>query len=473
MAPWLVGRALANVEMPSSEQPWSVVGDLGSDGVARLAVGGMGEGTLTVEWSTVLGRKLSGRSVGDKATAATDFTAQATLKNLPSDSEVLYKARVGDKTVYGRFKTAPSSTDTPVRLVWGGDVVGQGWGIDPARGGMLTFASMLKENPHFFLHSGDTIYADVPVSALKEMDNGETWHNLTIPEKLSPATTLKDFHGNYRYNFLDEHYRKFFAQVPVIVQWDDHEVKNNWSPAEHADLADPGRQAFRNYWPIRDGRSEPLYRKLSFGPLVDVFVLDLRAHRAPNSDNDQSEAGAETVMLGPEQSAWFKEAMAESRAVWKIVGGEMPLATYTPEWGLDSWANGKAEVLGREHELADILSFFKRKKIENVVWLSADVHYAMAIEYLPEKAAFKDFQPFWEFIAGPLHAGTFSPQGDLDPTFGPVEHFCAVPRDLPPNRPPSDDLQFYGKIEASLDQLAVSLHQRQGKEIYEVVIPAS
>ena len=473
MAPWLVGRALANVEMPSSEQPWSVVGDLGSDGVARLAVGGMGEGTLTVEWSTVLGRKLSGRSVGDKATAATDFTAQATLKNLPSDSEVLYKARVGAKTVYGRFKTAPSSTDTPVRLVWGGDVVGQGWGIDPARGGMLTFAPMLKENPHFFLHSGDSIYADVPVSPIKKMDNGETWHNLTIPEKRSPAATLKDFHGNYRYNFLDEHYRKFFAQVPVIVQWDDHEVKNNWSPAEHADLADPGRQAFRNYWPVRDGRSEPLYRKLSFGPLVDVFVLDLRDYRAPNSDNDQSKAGPETLMLGPEQVAWFKEAMAESRAVWKIVGGEMPLATYTPEWGLDSWANGKAEVLGREHELADILSFFKRKKIENVVWLSADVHYAMAIEYLPEKAAFKDFQPFWEFIAGPLHAGTFSPQGDLDPTFGPVEHFCAVPRDLPPNRPPSDDLQFYGKIEAGLDQLAVSLHQRQGKEIYKVVIPAS
>ena len=62
----------------------------------------------------------------------------------------------------GRFRTAPADR-RDVSFVWGGDVAGQGWGINPDDGGMFTFATMRKHRPDFLLHSGDTIYADGPI----------------------------------------------------------------------------------------------------------------------------------------------------------------------------------------------------------------------------------------------------------------------------------------------------------------------
>jgi alkaline phosphatase D len=60
----------------------------------------------------------------------------------------------------------------------------------------------------------------------------------------------------------------------------------------------------------------------------------------------------------------------------------------------------------------------QREKIRNTVWLTADVHYTAAHWYDPSAAKFQQFDPFWEFVSGPIHAGTFGP-GELDQTFGP------------------------------------------------------
>ena len=65
------------------------------------------------------------------------------------------------------------------------------------------------------------------------------------------------------------------------------------------------------------------------------------------------------------------------------------------------------------------------ERIRNVVWVTGDVHYAAAHHYDPQRARFKEFDPFWEFVAGPLHAGTFGPN-DLDGTFGPELRFSSV-----------------------------------------------
>ena len=48
-------------------------------------------------------------------------------------------------------------------FVWSGDTAGGGWGIDLARGGMRTYATMLANRPDFFIHCGDGIYADCPI----------------------------------------------------------------------------------------------------------------------------------------------------------------------------------------------------------------------------------------------------------------------------------------------------------------------
>jgi alkaline phosphatase D len=470
LTPFLVHASRAETANPYAPA-WVVAGDVTARR-AKIAAGGLGFGSLELEWSTRADGWQSRYVRGGVSRPETDGTAQALLTNLPAGREIFFRARIGNRSAAGRFRTAPESPDQAVRFVWGGDVAGQGWGIDPSRQGMLTFRSMMNENPDFFIHCGDSIYADDPLPSRRVLDDGSVWSNIVSPEKRQAATTLKQFQGNYRYNFLDDHYRRFFARVPVIAQWDDHEVFNNWSPTRDAKPAGFAFQAFQQYWPMQQLSPRQLYRKISFGPNLDVFVLDLRSYRADNSENRQKERGPETVLLGRQQLSWLKKELSESQAVWKVMAGEMPISTHSPKFGLDNWANGDGPPLGRELELAELLSFVRKKQISNLVWLSADVHYAMAIEYNPELAVFKDFLPFWEFVAGPLHAGTFAPSEDLDPTFGAIERFCAVPRLLPPNRPPSEDLQFYGKVAATANGMSVSLHNRRGKEIYRVELRA-
>ena len=68
----------------------------------------------------------------------------------------------------------------------------------------------------------------------------------------------------------------------------------------------------------------------------------------------------------------------------------------------------------------------KRAGVRNTVWLTADVHYTAAHYYNPDKAQFQEFDPFWEFVSGPFHAGTFGPN-ELDNTFGPEVRFIKAP----------------------------------------------
>ena len=89
-----------------------------------------------------------------------------------------------------------------------------------------------------------------------------------------------------------------------------------------------------------------------------------------------------------------------------------------------AWRQGPPQ--GRELEIADLLRFIKTAGIDNTVWLTADVHYTAAHYYDPDKAQFQDFEPFWEFVSGPLNAGTFGPN-ELDKTFGPEVKFIKAP----------------------------------------------
>jgi alkaline phosphatase D len=97
------------------------------------------------------------------------------------------------------------------------------------------------------------------------------------------------------------------------------------------------------------------------------------------------------------------------------------------------------------------------------------VHYAAAHHYHPERARLAGFRPFWEFVAGPLHAGTFGPN-KLDPTFGPELRFLGIPETMKPNRPPSDGLQFFGTldVEAKGRVLTARLHDVAGRELYKL-----
>jgi len=242
-------------------------------------------------------------------------------------------------------------------------------------------------------------------------------------------------------------------------------------------LAARARRAFFEYTPTRHHSADPerIYRTARYGPMLEVFLLDQRTHRGPNSANRQPEPGEETAFLGVEQLRWLKQRLKASTATWKVIASDMPIGLVVRD-GRDAYeaaANADAgPPLGRELEVADLLRFLKAESVRNVVWLTADVHYAAAYHYSPERARFADFNPFWEFVAGPLHAGTFGP-GQLDATFGPRVEFSSLPAGMKPNRPPSEGLQFFGlaRIDAKSRALTVSLHNVEGKSLYSIELP--
>ncbi|WP_150524132.1 alkaline phosphatase D family protein [Roseibium sediminis] len=428
-----------------------------------------------------------------------DFAAKRLLENLPSDQDIFYRVAFTDlgdvnaisEPMTGRFRTAPGSRRS-VKFVWSGDTAGQGWGIDKARGGMKTYATMQRHQPDFFIHSGDTIYADGPMKETVELKDGTIWKNELIEEKTKVAETLDEYRGQWKYNLMDDNLRAFNAEVPTFFQWDDHEVVNNWSASKDLTvddryseknvqlLAARAARAFHELTPIRYTPSEPgrVYRKIAYGPMLDVFFLDLRSYRGPNGASLEEDMNPASRVLGEQQVAWLKRELASSNATWKVIASDMPLGlivwdNWKEKAGAEAIANGDhGAPKGRELEFADLLRYINVADIDNIVFLTADVHYTAAHYYNPDKAQFQDFKPFWEFVSGPIHAGTFGPN-DLDMTFGPEVRYVKAPTaEQGANLPPSMGLQFFGivEIDGATEQFTVRLMDRDDVELYSVTL---
>lgn len=449
---------------------------------------------MLVEWSTTESFKTRHRVRGPAALRDSDFTAKLDLTGLPAGERIFYRVRFRDLSspkvssapLTGSFRTASRSRDD-LFFAWSGDTAGQGFGINPDFGGMKIYESIRRLAPQFFIHSGDAIYADGPIPASIKLDDGTLWKNVTTEATSKVAETLAEFRGNYLYNLLDDNVRRFNAEVPMLVQWDDHETTNNWYPGEMLDgdgrytvksaslLAARGKRAFLEYMPIRTSLRGPerIYRRFHCGPPLDVFLIDMRSFRGANSPNRQPKRGPKTAILGGGQLRWLKRQLLSSRATWKVIASDMPIGLIVRDGkNFEAVANGNGPALGRELEIAELLRFIKANRIRNVVWLTADVHYAAAHYYDPGKAKFTQFSPFWEFVAGPMNAGTFGPN-ELDDTFGPQVRFQSIPQTLKPARPPSEGLQFFGtvKIDGKDETLTVQLHNLTGKRLYSVELP--
>jgi alkaline phosphatase D len=421
------------------------------------------------------------RIVGPMALEATDFTSRVRIRGVEPGQTVFYRVSyldLGDyktmsEPVGGQFRVPPA-TNNDVSFVWSADTVGQGWGINPDLGGMTIYEAMRRLTPDFFIHCGDAIYADNPLQAENRLPDGRVWKNIITEAKSKVAETLDDFRGNHRYNFLDDNLRRFNAEVPMLAQWDDHDVIDNWYWERRLDgdaryrqksaavLAAYGERAFREYMPLSGSLDGPmqLYRKFSFGPRLDVFRIDMRSYRGRNGANRQATAGPETAFLGNQHLEWRKGALKESKATWKMIAADMPIGVVVyDDWrsksGSEAVANGDdGPPLGRELEIADLLAFIKREDIRNVNWITGDVHYAATHRYDPNRAAFSDVTPFY---------GGFGPNL-LDRTFGPEVIFQKVP---PPGRfdlAPSEGSCHFGhvKIDGATGGLTVTHRDATG-----------
>lgn len=427
---------------------------------------------------------------GPTALPIDDFTTKLDVTGLGDMESLHYRVRyaaLGDERALsepavGRLRLPPTRPRN-VRFVWSGDTVGQGWGINPDLGGMRIYDTMRQVRPDFFIHSGDTIYADGPLEERMTLEDGSTWRNIVTPAKAKVAESLAEYRGQYAYNLLDDNLRRFNAEVPMLAQWDDHETVNNWYPGELLDdpryteknvslLNARARRAFMDYMPVRQTPDAPerLYRRFSYGPDLEIFRLDMRSYRDANSANRQANPGSGAAFLGDAQLQWLLDGLRQSRATWKIVASDMPLGLVVKDGErYEAVANAEpGQPLGREQEIARLLEALHRANVQNIVWLTADVHYTAAHHYSPERASFQNFTPFWEFVSGPLNAGTFGP-GELDATFGPEAVFTKAPPSGQANLPPSAGYQFFGQVDLDAEsrELTVTLKDTAGTALFE------
>ena len=248
------------------------------------------------------------------------------------------------------------------------------------------------------------------------------WKNLVAEGVEKVAETLDEFRGRWKYNMLDDNLRAFNASVPTFFQWDDHEVINNWSASKDLSsrralqgrsrsplLAARAGRAFHEMTPIRYLPEEPgrVYRKVSYGPLLDIFFLDLRCYRGPNGPALETEMTPQSRILGEDA-----DALAQARACRFARDLESHRLRHADRHhrvgqcegqkrrrGDRQWRSGRAQ--GPRARIRRSPALHQDRRIANIVWLTADVHYTAANYYDPDKAQFQDFTPFWEFVSGP------------------------------------------------------------------------
>jgi alkaline phosphatase D len=279
-----------------------------------------------------------------------DHTARFCLTELAPGRPCFYRAVVLGKKAgpVARFVTAPAPEDErKVVFCFSGDT----------RDNYQPFSVMeavRAQNPDFFLHLGDTIYAD---------------HNGT-------AKTLPQFWGKYRANRSDAATQALNAHTSEYAVWDDHEVANNYLPSHP--LAATGQRAFLDYWPLRPELKQAgqIYRSSRWGRALELFLLDGRQYRDPEHGS----------MLGARQKQWLLEGLAASSAIFKFVATPVTMAG----GGRDRWD-------GYPDERKEIFQFIRKKRIHGVVFLSTDLHYA-AIARIPKSGG------LMEVSAGPLGA---------------------------------------------------------------------
>jgi len=282
--------------------------------------------------------------------AIADLTAQIPLDNLQPSTRYYYRGAVGGKSPggIGSFLTAPRPDENAkVSFCFSGDT----------RENYQPFSVMhavQAQRPDFFLHLGDTIYADRGGSARR----------------------VEEFWQKYRANRNDPFQRNCFATTSVYALWDDHEVADNYLPGHP--LASIGQKAFLDYWPIRRSAAEPrrIYRSVRWGGAVELFLLDTRQYRDPKS----------ATMLGQAQREWLLDGLARSTAAFKFVATAVPMSG----GGSDRWD-------GYPKERDKIVRFINQKKLPGVVFMSADLHCA-AVCKIPKSGGLLDI------IAGPLAA---------------------------------------------------------------------
>ncbi|MFJ9765689.1 alkaline phosphatase D family protein [Streptomyces erythrochromogenes] len=365
------------------------------------AVPGSGLGAaVQVGWEVAADRAFSRVVAGGTVTAsaATDHTVKVDVRGLQPQTPYWYRFTAGPAvSPVGRTLTTPGH-DVTTPGVRFGVVSCANW----ESGHFSAYRHLAaRTDLHAVLHLGDYIY---------EYGSGtypEAKYTVRRHEPQHEIVSLADYrtrHGKYK---TDADLQALHHAHPVIAIWDDHEFANdmwaggaeNHTPGAEGDWAaraEAAKQAYFEWMPVRTSTAGTVYRRLRFGTLADLHLLDLRSFRSQQVKvGSGSVDDPERTITGRAQLDWLKSGLAGSNATWKLVGtsvmispvafGSLPahlLGPLTkllglPEGGLaistDQWD-------GYTDDRKELLGHLKDRNIKNTVFLTGDIHMAWANE---------------------------------------------------------------------------------------------
>lgn len=348
----------------------------------------------------------------------------------------------------GRFKTLPAPGARLDQLKVG-YVVCQ----DYSNGYYNAYGYLAQEDVDVVVHLGDYIY-----EYLSDGVGGPGGGSVrVVPPYPSGAQTpqnLADYRHLYQTYRGDAQIQAMHEKFAFIQLWDDHEFMNDCHQDFHEDTPNPGesattpkpllRQAANQAWYEHGLAAVPfnaqadwsssikIYRRFSFGGLMDLIVTDERLYRdGPPCGDQQTQryttqgcANVENparTMLGATQKAWFLDSVTRSTATWKLWANEVMLCQYL----LPNFTTGQAQFFdldqwdGYPVERAEILGAIKDAGVSNFVVLSGDAHLYLA-SYLKTDFNDRTEAPMGvEFMVGAISSGNYldaqvdAPAGNL------------------------------------------------------------
>jgi alkaline phosphatase D len=322
--------------------------------------GGMGNRSVPVRWeiATDPGMAHILRGGTELARPQDGHVVRVVAFGLPPDRWLYYRFRaMGETSRIGRTRTFPAR-GAPVDRLRCAVVSCQNFtdGFFPAYG------DLAKQDLDFVVHVGDYIY-----------EGGAVGTPLT-PERNhigAEIFSVPDYRNRYALYRLDANLQEAQARFPWLTVWDDHEVDNDYAgtiaeegaPFVGADFLARRRNAYQVYsetMPLRPqnrltGNTMRLYRKIEFGRLADIFLLDTRQFRSdqpagdgfgstdPDSANPLLQAAFGEVlfdaqgienpaatMMGSQQEQWLWNGLRQARTGWTVIAQQVMLT----EWNL-------------------------------------------------------------------------------------------------------------------------------------------
>lgn len=256
-----------------------------------------------------------------------------------------------DASPVGRARTLPEAGSTPERIRLGV------MGCQNYPTGLFTACGYLarEDDLDAVFHFGDYIYE---AAGKDRPGNGGRAH--IGPEPM----TLEQYRRRYAQYKTDADLQAAHHSAAFIASYDDHEVSNNWVSDFDQDGTPPEQFALRRIaalqaWyenlPMRRAQAMiagkmTAYRRVDFGRLLRMHVLDTRAYRTqppcgePASKWCIPATGPESTFLGAVQENWLAEGLAGG-STWNLLAQQILMMPFDkrqpgaaePVYGTDNW----------------------------------------------------------------------------------------------------------------------------------------